>query len=120
MLHLLHALYPLTDEPIDVWEADTYKFVTATAKLQAETLMLPPCIPKQMKLVAVKSVHPLAAKIAVKEQSAAETPLHQESTPPLTPACTEREVITLFRAPGIHDAHSTTEDSRENRGYRCI
>ena len=79
-------MYPLTDEPIDVWAADTYKFVTATANLEARTLMLPPCIPKQMKLVAVKSVHPLAAKIVVKEQSAAETRLHRKSS-------FEREVI---------------------------
>ena len=92
VLHCLHAQFPLTDEPIDVWEADKDKFVTATAKLQAQTLMLPPCIPKQMKLVAVKSVHPLAAKIIVKEQSPAETRFDPNSSEPLTPAI-QREVI---------------------------
>ena len=71
VLHSLHALYPVTEECLDVWGGAANKRVTATEKMEACKLMLPPCIPKQMKLIS-NSVNPHAAKIVVNENACVE------------------------------------------------
>ena len=66
VLHGLHDTYPVDEEPIDVWQTDTYKYVAVSRDIEKGTLLLPPCIPKHMKL-ALMSVHHYAVKIVVNQ-----------------------------------------------------
>ena len=66
MLHGLHDTYPVDEEPIDVWQTDTHKYVAVSRDIEKGTLLLPPCIPRHMKL-ALMSVHHYAVKIAVNQ-----------------------------------------------------
>ena len=71
VLHGLHDTYPVDEEPIDVWQTDTHKYVAVSRDIEKGTLLLPPCIPKNMK-VAVMSVHPFAVKIVVNQLAVTE------------------------------------------------
>ena len=64
VLQGLHKSYPVDGEPVDVMQLAGRNFVIATRPVKAETILLPPCVPKQ-SLVLERSEHPLAIKMMV-------------------------------------------------------
>ena len=62
ILHGLHGCFAVDLEPIEVWQQEGNTFVTATRKAKAYDIMLPPCVPKQSKVLE-RSEHPHAVGI---------------------------------------------------------
>jgi len=62
-LHALHEKFDVASQQIEVFQTDKIPFmVFATAKVEPNTIWLPPCVPKQSK-VYDKSEHPHAIAI---------------------------------------------------------
>jgi hypothetical protein len=57
VLENLHRNVDVASEPVDVWQGASGIFVTAQRTAKPNDIMLPPCIPKQMKVYA-SSEHP--------------------------------------------------------------
>ena len=64
VLHGLHALADLTDQEVEVMQADSSLFVVARTDIPENKLALPPCIPRTSN-VYDKAEHPLAVRIRV-------------------------------------------------------
>ena len=66
VLHMLHVNQVYDDMPIDIIYGETKhtKHVEATGVIPAESILLPPCVPK-CKLLSEQSVHPHRVAITV-------------------------------------------------------
>jgi hypothetical protein len=65
VLHCLHAKVRQCGMPIDVWKHDGTIYVTANRAAEQNAIMLPPCVPKQSKVLD-KSEHPYKIRIHMK------------------------------------------------------
>ena len=65
VLHGLHVDVPVDLEPIEVWQREGTIVVIATRKVHPFEILLPPCVPKTMKVLD-RSEHPHAARIKLK------------------------------------------------------
>ena len=65
VLHGLHEGYPVHAEPIDIFSFLNRTIVCAKHDLGPDTVMLPPCIPRQSR-VHEKTDHPHAVKVVQK------------------------------------------------------
>jgi hypothetical protein len=65
VLHSLHWNYDVGMEPIEVWQHNGRNYVTATLEAKPRDIMLPPCVPKQSKVLE-RSEHPYAVQINVR------------------------------------------------------
>jgi len=63
-LHAIHAQVNVSAQPIDVCRLERQYFVIANAKVAAETIALPPVVPKASK-VLTSSTHPHAIRLSI-------------------------------------------------------
>jgi hypothetical protein len=75
-LQSLHVNYPVDKEPIEVWKSSSTQghYVLATREVKHNEIMLPPCVPKDYKVLE-NSVHPYKVQIQV------------SLAPPCDPSC---------------------------------
>ncbi len=64
-LHNLHEKYDVSSEPIECWQLEKVNCVVATKKVEANAIWLPPCVPKQSKVLE-RTEHPYAVKLTEK------------------------------------------------------
>jgi len=61
-IHAIHENFDVAAQKVDVWQTQKVVRVVATEECVPQTIMLPPCVPKQSR-VYEKSDHPHAVKI---------------------------------------------------------
>ena len=64
VLEGLHRTFDVASEPVDVWQGASHIFVTAQRTAKPNDIMLPPCVPKQMK-VYTTSEHPFTLPMKI-------------------------------------------------------
>jgi hypothetical protein len=64
VLHSIHQTYDVSKEPVEVWRHGNNIYVTTNRKLKPFEIMLPPCIPRQSKVLE-KSEHPYTVQIKI-------------------------------------------------------
>ena len=67
VLHNVHEGFDVSSQSVEIWQrtCDSHPHVVATAKLAANAILLPPCVPKQSK-VHRHSEHPWAVTLRTK------------------------------------------------------
>ena len=65
VLHNLHEGFDVSSQSVELWQRDSHPYAVATAKLAANAILLPPCVPKQSK-VHRRSEHPCAVTLTAK------------------------------------------------------
>ena len=87
VLHGIHANFALDIQPIEVWgiRDQSANYVTATCKTGPRGIMLPPCVPKQSKVLE-RSEHPWAVEIIteVRQPADHDHPVTDEGDDPIT------------------------------------
>ena len=72
VLHNLHEGYNYAKQKIDLWQHERSTYVVATGACEAKAILLPPCVPKQSKVVK-RCQHPLAVHVVVKVMKSPES-----------------------------------------------
>ena len=89
-LHNIHESWDILGQNIEIWSSANHHYVATTAKVNARSIYLPPCIPKQSVLYK-RSDHPFAVEIVVKTMGAT-----QEGHDGM------QRATTLFAVPEFH------------------
>jgi hypothetical protein len=74
VLHGLHENFDVVSQKIDVFYEDRRQFVVTTTKVPAMEIMLPPCVPKLMKVVETTD-HPYAVILTERVMTGSEEAL---------------------------------------------
>ena len=77
VLEGLRRTFDVASEPVDVWQGASHIFVTAQRTAKPNDIMLPPCVPKQMK-VFERSEHPYAVQMKITSLPGAGTVANKE------------------------------------------
>jgi hypothetical protein len=80
MLHGLHENFDVVSQKIDVLYEEKHPLVVTTAKVSAMEIMLPPCVPKQSKVIETTD-HPYAVNLTERVIRGSEESLQLSQTP---------------------------------------
>ena len=72
VLNSLHVNFAVDLEPIELWQHKGSNYVTATCIAKPGDIMLPPCVPKQSKVLE-RSEHPFAVEMTLRVVRPTET-----------------------------------------------
>ena len=78
-LNSLHGTYEVDLEPIEMWQHAGRNYVTATCIAKPGDIMLPPCVPKQSKVLE-RSEHPHAVEMTVRALRSTEAQVGDDTT----------------------------------------
>ena len=79
VLNSFHGNFVVDLEPIEMWQRAGRNYVTATRTAKPGDVMLPPCFPKQSKVLE-RSEHPYAVEMALRVVRPTETQVGDDTT----------------------------------------
>ena len=81
VLHGLHERFDLASQSIEVWhnEKENRTFVVAACKVGANAILLPPCVPKQSKVLD-RTDHPYAVRMTMNVMRSTEDSVQSQAS----------------------------------------
>jgi hypothetical protein len=81
VLHGLHERFDVASQSIEVWhnEKENRTFVVAACKVGANAIVLPPCVPKQSKVLD-RTEHPYAVKMTMNVMRSTEASVQSQAS----------------------------------------
>ena len=101
VLHHLHERLDMSSQPIQCWQREKVNVVVASEKVEANAILLPPCIPKQSRVVD-RTEHPCAVMMREKLMLPTEDTVKSESG--ITSRVNDFFLLPEFKIPARREA----------------